>query len=297
MYYEINEVAARRAKQANSFSDYKEGSKTAEYQSMVDKAYEIADKQKKRVDPMHHGKIDYLLDRYSAKLANNFNKGFEIDARVPSIMIVGASNFPVRKKEKQNQARERNMEEYKKIQDILYKIQGVGTGGISADDPNALDKLREKLESLESSQTVMKAINVYYRKHNTLDGCPDLSDDTIMKLKVSMEKDWRKNPKPYERYMLSNNTAEIRRLKKRIEDLERRQEHSGWVFDGGKVVINKAVNRLQIIFDAKPDVDVRTELKRNGFKWSPSQNAWQRQYTDNAMYAIKRITAVTASAQ
>jgi len=160
-----------------------------------------------------------------------------------------------------------------------------------------LDKLREKLESLESSQITMEAINTYYRKHGTLDGCPDLSEDFINKLKVSMEQDWRKNPKPYERYMLSNNTAEIRRLKKRVEDLERRQEHSGWEFDGGKVVINKAVNRLQIIFDAKPDVDVRTELKRNGFKWSPLQNAWQRQYTDNAMYAIKRISAVTASAQ
>ena len=35
-YYPINEGAARRAKEMNSFSDYKEGSATAEYRAMVD---------------------------------------------------------------------------------------------------------------------------------------------------------------------------------------------------------------------------------------------------------------------
>ena len=61
-YYPINEGAARRAKEMNSFSDYKEGSATAEYRAMVDKAAAIAEKQKSRVDPMYHEKIDHLLD-------------------------------------------------------------------------------------------------------------------------------------------------------------------------------------------------------------------------------------------
>mgnify|MGYP001133782912 CR=1 FL=1 len=37
-YYKINEDAARRAKEMNSFSDYKAGSATAGYRQMVDKA-------------------------------------------------------------------------------------------------------------------------------------------------------------------------------------------------------------------------------------------------------------------
>ena len=68
-YYPINEGAARRAKEMNSFSDYKEGSATAEYRAMVDKAAAIAEKQKSRVDPMYHEKIDHLLDTYARKLA------------------------------------------------------------------------------------------------------------------------------------------------------------------------------------------------------------------------------------
>ena len=70
-YYPINEGAARRAKEMNSFSDYKEGSATAEYRAMVDKAAAIAEKQKSRVDPMYHEKIDHLLDTYARKLAEN----------------------------------------------------------------------------------------------------------------------------------------------------------------------------------------------------------------------------------
>ena len=82
-YYSINEGAARRAKEMNSFSDYKPGSATAEYRHYVDKAFALAQEQKKRVDPMYHEKIDSLLDTYARKLAANMNHGYEIDARVP----------------------------------------------------------------------------------------------------------------------------------------------------------------------------------------------------------------------
>ncbi len=64
IYYAINEGAARRANDVNSFYDYKPGSATAEYRQMVDKAVEIAEHQKKRVDPMYHEKIDSLVDTY-----------------------------------------------------------------------------------------------------------------------------------------------------------------------------------------------------------------------------------------
>ena len=70
-YYPINEEAARRAKNANSFSDYVPGSATAAYREMVDRAYALGEQQKGRVDPMYHEKIDGLIDRYARKLAEN----------------------------------------------------------------------------------------------------------------------------------------------------------------------------------------------------------------------------------
>ena len=293
-YYPINENAARRAKEAISFSDYKPGSATAEYRHYVDEAAEIAARQKKRVDPSFHEKIDGLLDAYARKLAANMNKGYEITARVPSIMIAGGSNFPVRKKEKQNAAADKNMEEYREIQGLLDKIRSTGMGGISADDPNAVSKLESKLAKLEALQETMKAVNAYYRKHKTLDGCPHLSPEQIEKMKASMSGSWRGNPKPFESYELSNNNAEIHRLKNRITALTRRKElgYVGWEFDGGRVEANTADNRLQIFFDEKPDKEIREELKGNGFRYAPSAEAWQRQLNDNAIYAADCIKCI-----
>ena len=293
-YYPINEGAARRAKEAMSFSDYRPGSATAEYRHYVDQAVEIAERQKKRVEPEYHEKIDSLLDTYARKLAENMNKGYEITARVPSVLIAGPSNFPVRAKEKQNAASDRNMEEFQYIQGLLDKIRSTGMGGISADDPQAVSKLEKKLEKLEASQELMKAVNAYYRKHGTLDGCPHLTERGIENLKADMASGWHYEKKPFQPWQLSNNNAEIRRLKGRIEELTRQKEaaYVGWEFDGGTVEINRVANRLQIFFEGKPDAAVRDELKSNGFRWSPKAGAWQRQLNDTTIRVADRIKCI-----
>ncbi len=293
-YYTINEAAAKRAKDANSFSDYKQGSATAEYRHYVDEAVQLAERQKRRVDPMYHEKIDSLLDTYARKLAANMNKGYEIDARVPSILIAGGSNFPTRKKEKQNAARDSNYREWQDIQGLLDKIRSTGMGGISADDPQAVQKLEKKLESLEKSQETMKAVNAYYRKHKTLDGCPHLPPEELEKLKADMASSWHLEDKPFATWALSNNSAEIRRVKDRIKSLSQQKEIGfvGWEFDGGKVEANTEANRLQIFFEDKPDEATREALKSNGFRWSPKAGAWQRQLTSNAYYAADYVKAI-----
>ena len=293
-YYPINEGAARRAKEAISFSDYRPGSATAEYRHYVDQAVEIAERQKKRVEPEYHEKIDQLLDTYARKLAENMNKGYEITARVPSVLIAGPANFPVRAKEKQNAASDRNMEEFQYIQGLLDKIRSTGMGGISADDPQAVSKLEKKLEKLEASQELTKAVNAYYRKHGTLDGCPYLTEKGIENLKADMASSWHYEKKPFQSWQLSNNNAEIHRLKGRIEELTRHKEaaYVGWEFEGGTVEINREANRLQIYFEGKPDATVRDELKSNGFRWSPKAEAWQRQLNDTTIRVTDRIKCI-----
>lgn len=294
-YHTINEEAARRANDMNSFRDYKAGSATAEYRRMVDAATELAERQKQRVDPMYHEKIDRLLEIYCRKLAENMNASYSIEARCPSILISGGGNFPVRKKEKQNAARDRNLEEWNYIQGLLDKIRSVGTGGISSDDPQAVEKLEAKLAALEKHQEMMKAANAAIRMKD-----PAKGDAKLAELGYTPE-DIAKLREPdfcgrigYPAYALQNNNANIRRIRGRIEELKKRSENTpeGWEFDGGRVVMNTTENRLQIIFDGKPDADVRTELKGEGFRWAPSQGAWQRQLTDNAMRAARRLKCI-----
>lgn len=220
-YYPIQEDTARRAKEMNSFSDYNPGSATAQYRAMVDEAVALGEAQKKRVDPMYHDKIDALVDRYARKLAENLNASHAIAARVPSILIAGSSNFPVKAKQRQNAAADKNMGEFMEIQGLLDKIRSTGTGGISADDPQVVEKLEAKLERLKADQESMKAVNAYYRKHKTLDGCPGLTPEAVEKLKASMAADWRKDPVPYPSYHLTNNNANIHRVAARIAELKK----------------------------------------------------------------------------
>ena len=167
---------------------------------------------------------------------------------------------------------------------------------ISSDDPEALAKLKEKLESLQISQTRMKQINAYYKKNGTCRGFHGLSDELADKLVEDMRHHpWDK--RPFAAYALANNNQNINTVKKRIAQLTEAKElgYQGWEFDGGKVVANADMNRLQIFFDGIPDEEVRRELKGRGFKWARSVGAWQRQLTDNAIYAASRIKAIQPS--
>ena len=163
---------------------------------------------------------------------------------------------------------------------------------ISSDDPQAIEKLTEKLHKCEELQTLMKKANAHYKKYGTVKGCEGISDEKAENMDMaarSVHYHWEKQPFPT--FHITNNGAEIRRLKKRIESLTATQntEFVGWKFNGGEAVINEDKNRLQLIFDEKPNDEQRATLKANGFRWAPSDKAWQRQLNSNAIYAASHI--------
>ena len=140
-YYHINEAAARTAHNMNSHSDYIEGTQTARYKRYVDNAAEIAEARKKRY-PEEAERIDYLLDKYARKLAEWHNKESAVESMCPSVLVSGAGNFPVRKKEKQNARRDALMHEREQIDAILSRIESAGSDAIKSGDAQALEKLR-----------------------------------------------------------------------------------------------------------------------------------------------------------
>ena len=290
-YYEINETAARQARECWSFSDYQHGSKTAEYRAAVDRCYAEVDRLPEELKE----KGAAMADRYARRLAEWYNKQFRIEMMCPSVMISGGSNFPVRKKEKQNAAQDRHYQLYKEIQQIPEKIAGLlrGTNIIKSSDADALEKLQQKVEKLEALQIEMKEANAYYRKHKTLKGYNDFSDERAETLDKAIEETWYK--KPFAPFELTNNNAKIKNAKARIAKIERlkreatEQPESEKETTLFKVVENAEIMRLQVIFDGKPNTEARSIMKSNGFRWSPSNSAWQRQLTDNARYAVKRV--------
>lgn len=68
-------------------------------------------------------------------------------------------------------------------------------------------------------------------------------------------------------------------------------------FPGGRLVRNTTLDRVQLIFDAKPSPEIVRELKSRAFRWSPREGAWQRQLTRNGLWAAEAVVkAISASA-
>ena len=84
----------------------------------------------------------------------------------------------------------------------------------------------------------------------------------------------------------------VRKVREKLEQQADR-ENKEIAFEGGTIVYNYDEDRLQILFDAVPDSDMRTKLKGNAFKWSPRNQAWQRQLTQNAVIAARRVLNIT----
>lgn len=212
----------------------------------------------------------------------------------PSIMISGAGNFPVKKKEKQVAAWDRNHQFYTEIQAIFGKIENIlyGREIIKSDDERAIEKLEEKLEDMKNTQERMKAANKAIRLKDT-----EAGDDLLREMGYSEEaiKELRKpdyiGRVGYPNYALQNNNANIHRVENRIKRLKAEKEKGTQESENAffRVVENKEIMRLQIFFGDKPEANVRNILKSNGFKWAPSQGAWQRQLTNNARYSLKRV--------
>lgn len=292
-YFHINESSARTAHDMMSMRDYAEGSTTAEYRSLVDKAYSLADKVAEK-KPEEAERAYRLAERYAKKMADYFNRESSIGMMCPSVMISGAGNFPVKKKEKQVAAWDRNHQFYTEVQGILGKIENIlyGREIIKSDDERAIEKLEEKLQDMRELQEQMKAANRALRLKDT-----EAGNDALREMGYS-EEDIKKLREPdfcgrigYPDYALQNNNANIHRVEGRIKDLRAVKEKgsSEQEYRTFKVVENTEAMRYQIIFDGKPEPEVRDLLKGHGFKWAPSQGAWQRQITANGRYALKEV--------
>ena len=105
----------------------------------------------------------------------------------------------------------------------------------------------------------------------------------------------------YADFELSNNRANIRRMKARVAELIAAREKltvglaqpspalDVVLPEGVSMEENTDDNRLRLYFPGKPDEATRTLLRSNGWRWSSSAGAWQRQLTDNARANVHYI--------
>ncbi|MCX9004570.1 DUF3560 domain-containing protein [Citrobacter portucalensis] len=175
------------------------------------------------------------------------------------------------------------------------KAAGVGRGGISSDDPDAVFKLLCKLQSCMKSQLRMKAANKAIRSHKKdrnqqVSALIDLGF-TFEDTNELLDGDFCGRI-GFASYALQNNNAEIKRLQTRIKQLESVKavaEPQRKEYDGFDLEIDPEDNRILFYFDGKPADEVRSVLKSHSFKWSPTRKAWVRKITPNAVAQAERV--------
>lgn len=169
------------------------------------------------------------------------------------------------------------------------KAAGVGKGGISSDDPEAITKLQAKIDAGKDLQAFMKAANKIVRRK----GDSNSKVATLVQLGMTDAEALKLltpdfcNRYGFAPYMLSNNNANMKRMEERIEQLRAaptaRQEF--FYCEGEvRIVVAPELNRTQVFFPGKPPEAVRSALKAHGFRWARSQGAWQRHISNQAFY-------------
>ena len=172
---------------------------------------------------------------------------------------------------------------------------------VSSDDPEAIERLKEKLAKREKFQNEAKKINAIIRKKNT-------SQEEKVKMIVDLGYQESTAIKLFEKdfagrigipaYELTNNNADIRRIKERIEQLTKQRTEITTEQEIGDIRIVDSVedNRVMIFFPGIPDEGIRHKLKSAGFRWSPSNKAWQAYRTAawQIPYIVMALTVMPA---
>lgn len=165
---------------------------------------------------------------------------------------------------------------------------------IYAEDDDAVENLTERVAALESLQERMKAAN---RIIKSLKQTQEEKIEALCKLGFE-----RRNAEElfvpncfgqigFADFTIRNNGANIRRLKKRLESVDRLKSTPTKEYTIGEVRIveNTEANRLQVFFPEKPSETVRKELKSNGFRWASIAACWQSYLNERQKYRIERI--------
>ncbi len=227
-----------------------------------------------------------------AKFERLFLLSLAAKSRCMSSMITGPARFPTAKAERANDRENKISGEMlayldrvrKAIKQEAYYAAHPEARPVMSGDSDAIERLQAKLAGLVKAQETMVAANKLIRK----------GDKEALKALLP-NSDIEKLFKPdfcgrtgFPDFSLSNNRANIKQVQGRIEEITKRKETvaKDIVVNGVRVLENTEAMRLQLFFDGKPAAETIKLLKSHAFKWSPSNMAWQRQLTNNAIYAF-----------
>lgn len=246
--------------------------------------------------------LDAEFDRYREGYRKHYLAWLGSKSRCMSWMIAGRSNFPVRRQEKVNAVEHKRVErliEFRRaavaavIRNLRPDLRPIMSG-----DGDAVERLREKIANAEAAQIRMKAANAAIRKHAKAGAEAQVTalvglgfSEAVARAALDPDFCGRVGFAGFE---LTNNSANIRRLKERLAVVERNQGREDSTAEGehAKLEDSPADNRVRLFFAGKPAEEIRAKLKKNGFRWSPTIGAWQAYRNHWSLLAAREVAGV-----
>jgi hypothetical protein len=235
-------------------------------------------------------------ERIATILCSAWNAYYSRLGNCASTFITGGSNFNHRRNEKANNSAENAYNKALELEAKLLKRAkrrlAPHLSPIMAGDADAVERLEQKLESLKSFQELMKAANKV---------CKLKIDDAAKAVKLSLLgiTDTRSVLVPcasyyrqgFQSFELTNNNARIKHIEGRLAQLRRAKSAPIQTAEreGLRIEDCPADNRLRLFFDGKPSEAIRSTLKSNGFRWTPSLGCWQAYRNDKAFNCVKGL--------
>lgn len=223
-------------------------------------------------------------------------------SRCFSSFIVGPANFPVRQMEKRNRSEDNRLNELINYENSLarhakrrFDALLTSEQKINIADDFQLKKLNKKLVTCVTVLKNPKGNGSPALFKANLSGMIRRSSSKVVILFLEELKKYQieQNIVVFTpRNSIWSAGTEIEALEiKNVERVAQQIVHSENDF---KIVENFQADRIQILFTEKPDEEMRRKLKMRGFRWSPTNSAWQRQLTNNARYATKTVLNISA---
>lgn len=197
--------------------------------------------------------------------------------------------------ERADNAMRKGIEEGKKAEYYARRADNAANGtAIMSDDPAADAKLAAKIAEAEKLQARMKACNAAIRTNTKAGPEAQVSALVLLGLKDTQA---RELIKPdfcgrigFPDYALTNNNANIRRMKERLQRVSVAQAMPQTIIEGDNARFEDcpADNRVRLFYPGKPSEEIRSRLKSSGFRWSPSVGAWQAYRHNHTIEIAKR---------
>lgn len=254
-----------------------------EYAAHLTQTYE---KLKKHANtPEKLAMFDEEFARYREGYKKRYLAYLHSSSRVVSTMIAGPSGFPARQMEKRNNVCHKRLNELceypERAQSAIIRKLHPEWRPIMTGDANASERLTEKIAEAERLQELMRAANAAIRKHKKAGR--DAQIFALVALGLPESRASRLLVPDFcgrigfADYELSNNNANIRRMKGRLAQVERNQSTPDTSAKGTNATIEDcpAENRVRLFFNGKPAEEIRSRLKSSGFRWTPSLGCWQ----------------------